>query len=504
MTRNFVGKVTRHSEKAGVTLRARVTSPSKNVTAYKDFKCMVKASGLSDEQAVITDLNYITNKLLANGVTGIKQNLSTHMPKTGPNDTNVEYTVIGEEIANYFNSDGVVIKRPAYGEPAIVGALYIYVTKNKAAAGREITISIDPYNISEVKESIANTITWEKIRGLNWAESTEEETNGPSNVIYPLQLMSKIKSDLIDEPINIIWEITTDALDNLFEEPRISIENGEGTILRPKYYEMYQAKESYYAYQNSMVICQNKIESSTSKAYIRLGGLTLTASFEIADSVNSTTIKDSVIFNLKTLSAPAANDEVAMYIQGIISDFKIKDITYNQEFSTNSTNDGAGSARNVYYDLDYLNPSEATILDFYTKNDAINITKLNAFTNEVNGIKIASLNWAVILPSSVNTTPVTISANDYSIGGLTSPTKDVNQELTLTLNPVAEPAEKILILRATFSISQYDGSPASVTAFYWFNCVDSASLKPVVPEEPDQDIEKPDDENDSSTENNEV
>ena len=163
MARNYVGKVTRQSEKAGVTLRARVTSPSKNVTAYKDFKCMVKASGLSDEQAVITDLNYITNRLLANGVTGIRQNLTTYMPKTGPNETDIVYTVIGEEIVNYFNSDGVVIKRPAYGEPAVIGSLYVYVTKNEAAAGREITVSIDPYSITEVKESIANTITWEKI-----------------------------------------------------------------------------------------------------------------------------------------------------------------------------------------------------------------------------------------------------------------------------------------------------------------------------------------------------
>lgn len=498
MARNFIGKVTRHSEKAGVTLRARVTSPSKNVTAYKDFKCMVKASGLSDEQAVITDLNYITNRLLANGVTGIRQNLSTYMPKTGPNDTDVTYTVIGEEISDYFNSDGVVIKRPAYGQPAIVGTLYIYVTKNEAAAGREITISIDPYNISEVKESIADTITWEKIRGLNWAESTDEETNGPSNVIFPLQLMPEIKSDLISEPIKVTWEIQKDVLDKLFEDqPRISIKpNGEGEIFRPEYYDMFQAKESYYEYQSNMVICQNKIESTTSKTYIRLGGLVLTASFEITDEINSTTVKDSVTFNLKTLSAPATNDEIALFIQSIISDFQIKDITYNQAFTTNSMNDGAGSARNVYYDLDYLDPAEASVLDFYTKNDVINDTKYNKFTGESNGLKVASLNWAIIAPGSMDTTPVSIPGTDYSMGGLTSPTMDANQELTLTLNPVTEPSDKVLILRATFSVVQYDGSPASVTAFYWFNCVDSSTLAPA----PDAGDTIPGGDSDSSTE----
>jgi hypothetical protein len=404
------------------------------------------------------------------------------MPKTGPNETDVTYTVIGEEIVNYFNSDGVVIKRPAYGEPAIIGSLYIYVTKNETAAGREITISIDPYSIAEVKESIADTITWEKIRGLNWAESTDEETNGPSNVIFPLQLIPEIKSDLISDPIKVKWEIASDTLGEILEEPRIDIkQNGEGIIFRPEYHTMYEAKESYYAYQSSMVACQNKIESSVSRNYIRIGGLRLTASFEIIDAINSTTLKDSVEFNLKTLSKAATNDEVALYIQSIIGEFKIKDITYNQEFSTNSLNDGAGSARNVYYDLDYLDPQEATVLDFYTRNDAIAHTKNNKFTGETNGLIIDSILWSVIAPGSMETSPIATPGTEYSLSALTSPTLDSNQELTLTLNPVAEPTDKTLILRATFSVSRYDGAAASVTVFYWFNCVDSASLAPVTP-----------------------
>ena len=471
MARNFVGKVTRQSEKTGVTLRARVTSPSGNVTAYKDFKCMVKASGLSDEQAVLTDLNYISSKLLANGVTGIKQNLTTYMPKTGPNETTVTYTVVGEEISNFFNSDGVVIKRPAYGEPAVVGALYINVTKNNAAAGREITISIDPYNIGEVKESITNAITWEKIRGLNWAEATDEETNGPSNVIHPLQLMSVINSELIYDPITVTWEVT-DVLDSLFDDGRLNIvPNGNSTIVRPDFYEMYTAKKTYFEYQSNMSVCQNKIESSVSKTYMRLGGLKLIATYRAGDELTGT-----IEFNLKTLSNPVTNDEVALYVQSIINNFQIKDVTYNQVFTANSTNDGATSARNVYYDLDYLLPQEATVLDLFTKNDTIALTKHNEFTNEANGIKIASLNWAIIAPGSIQSTPVSIPGTEYSYEGLTSPTMNTNDEVILTLNPVTTPTDTVLILRATFSISQYDGSSSSVTIFYWFNCVDSATL----------------------------
>lgn len=493
MAKNYIGKITKQFEKAGVTLRARVTSPSKNVTVYKDFKCMIKANGLSDEQAVITDLNYITNKLMANGVTGIRQNLSTYMLKTGPNETDITYTVIGEEISQYFNSDGVVIKRPAYGEPAVIGSLHVCVTKNEATASREITVSIDPYSITEVKESITGSITWEKIRGLNWAESADEETHGPSNVIYPLQLIPEIQSSLMSGPIEIKWEITSDALDKVITEPRINIKDGEGVIYRPDYKSMYETKESYYAYQNNMIICHNKIESSVSRTYIRLGGLVLTASFEIVDAINSTTIKDSVAFNLKTLSIAATNDEVALYIQSIINNFKIKDITYNQEFSTNSINDGAGSARNVYYDLNYLNPQGATILDFYTKNDIINLTKYNAFTNETNGILIDSISWAIIAPNSVEGNAVAIPGTEYSTAGLISPTMDTNQELTLTLNPTVAPLDKTMILRATFSVTRYGGSGAHITVFYWFNCVDSAIFAPITP--PDSGDDTTGDEN---------
>jgi hypothetical protein len=294
--------------------------------------------------------------------------------------------------------------------------------------------------------------------------------------------MPEINSDLIGEPIKVNWEIASDTLDKLLTQPRIEVKNnGEGIIYRPEYHDMYEAKESYYAYQSSMNICQNKIESSISKTYIRLGGLVLTASFEIIDAINSTTIKDSVVFNLKTLSAPATNDEVALYIQSIISNFKIKDTTYNQEFTTNSVDDGAGSARNVYYDLDYLSPDEATVLDFYTKNDIVNLTKHNPFTNESGGLKIDAINWSIIAPGSMGTTQVAIAGSEYSLNGLTSPTMDTSQELILTLNPVVEPTDKALVLRAVFSISRYDGSSASVTIFYWFNCVDSATLAPVVP-----------------------
>ena len=175
---NFVGVVTQQDTQTGVTLRARVTSPKGHYTAYQDFRCMVKKAGLTDEQAVMTDLNTISNKLLANGVTGITSNLTAYMPSVGENETNVKYVVSGDDISEYFNSDGIVTKRPPYGSNSVVGSLTITVTKNAAIAERNITIGIEPYTAQELVQSVLNTITWDNIRGNNAAESSDPSTNG--------------------------------------------------------------------------------------------------------------------------------------------------------------------------------------------------------------------------------------------------------------------------------------------------------------------------------------
>ena len=239
---NFVGVVTQQDEQTGVTLRARVTSPKGHYTAYQDFKCMVKKSGLTDEQAVMTDLNTISNKLLANGVTGITSNLTAYMPTVGENGTNVKYTVTGDDISEYFNNDGIVTKRPPYGSNAVVGSLTVTVTKNAALAERNITISIEPYTAQELVQSVLNTLTWDNIRGQNAAESSDPSTNGMYNVIYPLKLMKTITSDLVTTPVTVTWSVTQDVLSPVIDnKKRIDIETG--VVTRPAYVEVNDAKD---------------------------------------------------------------------------------------------------------------------------------------------------------------------------------------------------------------------------------------------------------------------
>lgn len=489
--RNYVGKVTRHSKKAGVTLRARVTSPSGNVTVYKDFKCMVKAMGLTDEQAVIIDLNYVSNLLAANGVTGIKNNLTSYMPVSGPNETKIKYEVSGGDIERYFNSDGVVITRPAFGEAAKVGTMTVTVTRNLAEAKKHISISVDPYSIEEVQESIAGSITWTTIKGKNWEESETEATNGPSNVIYPLELPTQIKSDLMPTatPIPVEWSIESDALADIMSgNQRINLVTGE--IYRPSHAAAYEASESNSAYKTFISPCSSRIDGNQPRVFMRLGGLVLKASFKISDLAEGAEVENSVKFNLKTLSMPVTNTEVSNYLKSKISEFKIRDLTYSQVFNSETQNDGEPMSRTVYIGIGDSS-SKASKLRLFNEKDIVAITSLNNnFTGESDGIKISRLNWNIIDPKTMGAegTEVALDGSGvgvYSTRGLTLDTNTGEITLTLDLEKGAKfpEEEPRIVLRASMSVAQYSDTVSPFTIFYWFKCLDATEPDPVIPDD---------------------
>lgn len=477
--RNYIGKITRHSAKAGVTLRARITSPSGNLTVYKDFKCMVKALGLTDEQAVIADLNYVSNRLINYGVAGIKNNITTYMPVAGPNETNISYKVSGATIEKYFNSDGVVTDRPAYGEAAAVGTLIITVKRNAAVAEREITISVDPYTIDEVKDSITSSITWNSIRGKNWAEASDDATSGLSNVMFPLNLTKTVKSPYIKNPIDVEWEIT-DALEEIMDgNPRINVSTGE--IYRPDYVNMFKAKQEKYTLRNLLSPCNTRIDGGVNKTMMRLDGLILTGKFVINDTVNSITINESVSFNLKTLSNAIRNDDIREWMTDNISHYLIKDTRYAKSFSSLTMNDGESSAREVFMDKS-SSPTTASILSLYSKQNIIDDTKDNEFTGEADGIRLTRLEWFVVDPSSMGTggTVTTISdLGPYSRTGMVD--TGTNKQIILNPSASATPADK-LVLMVTMSFAEYDGAASHITVYYWFKITDATPVvAPVTP-----------------------
>lgn len=450
---NFVGVVTQQDTQTGVTLRARVTSPKGHYTAYQDFKCMVKKAGLTDEQAVMTDLNTVSNKLLANGITGVTSNLTAYMPAVGENETKIKYEVTGENISEYFNSDGIVTKRPPYGENAVVGTLTIIVSKNNAVAERDITVSIEPYTANELTQSVLNSLTWDNIRGDNAAESAEPTTNGMYNVIYPLKLAKTITTDLISTPVNIVWSIEQDTLKEFLDgKNRINLETGE--IERPLYSELYAEKDATIS-SSVLDIISSKLESAYGKTYMRIGGLTLKATVNI-EGVSATS--SAVTFNLRTLSKALTNKEISEYLTENISMFSIKDTKYNTVFALSTINDT--SERTVFFDTTGTNSS---IIELFNATGVLNATAMNELTKS--GIKVTSVNWTAVDPETVDTSPVAIPATEYSSMGLQSSGNTV----VLALNPIMVPSKQKLILRCVISINGYDGAISYITAFYRFS-----------------------------------
>ena len=452
---NFVGVVTQQDKQTGVTLRARVTSPKGHYTAYQDFKCMVKKAGLTDEQAVMTDLNTVSNRLLSNGVTGITSNLTAYMPTVGENETNIKYTVSGDDISNYFNSDGIVIKRPPYGSNSVIGSLTITVTKNAAIAERNITISIEPYTAQELVQSALNTITWDNIRGQNAVESSDPSTNGMYNVIYPLKLMKTITSDLVEAPINVTWTVTQDALSPVINDSkRVDVSNGN--ITRPSYVDVYEQKDLKIS-SSMLDIITSKIENAYGRTYLRIGGLTLKASIQI-DGISSSSLIDSVTFNLKTLSAALTNKEISEYLSNNISMFSTKDTRYNSVFSLSTIDDT--SERTIFFDTTGVNSS---MLEMFGTSGVLSATASNDLTKS--SIKVTSVSWTTVDPDTVDSSPVAIPSTEYSSLGL----QQNGNNIILSLDPSSIPTKNKLVLRCVISINGYEGAISYITAFYRFS-----------------------------------
>ena len=456
---NFVGVVTQQSEQTGVTLRARVTSPKGHYTAYQDFRCMVKQIGLTDEQAVMTDLNTVSSKLLANGVTGIKENITGYMPANGENETNIKYTVTGDDISEYFNSDGIVIKRPQYGSNIVVGSLTITVTKNAAVAERVITISIEPYTSEELIQSVIDTITWNKIKGLNATESTEPSTNGMYNVIHPLTLIKSVTSDLTDALVTVTWTVTKDIISEGLLSGSTRIDVSTGAVTRPAYTEIFEARDVTIASSMTDIITSD-IESYVPRTYMRVGGLTLQASINIEGIA---TAENVVEFNLKTLSKPLTNEEVQGYLMDNISALIVKDTTYGGTYSLATVSDT--TEKTVYFDTTGANSST---LELFGINTIASATAALSDNLTKTGLKITNVLWTTIDPSTVDSVdPIPNSPTIYSSTPIQQ-IGDTNSNYIYVLNPTTTPSETMLVFRSEISINGYSGDISKIVLFYRF------------------------------------
>lgn len=456
----FVGAVTQQDIKTGVTLRARVTSPKGHYTAYQDFRCMVKQKGLTDEQAVAIDLTTVSNKLIANGITGITENITSYMPANGDNGTNIEYIVSGDDISNYINNDGIIIKRPAYGSNAAIGTLTIIVTKNAAIGKKDVTISVEPYAIEEITQFALESITWDTIKGSNGIETSDPATNGMYNVIYPLKLIPEIDTEMITTPIKVTWTVEQDILhsNGVITEERINVNSG--IITRPSYYDIYEAKINGKIPSSSLEIITSKIENySKDLTYMRINGLTLRADINIDGHI----VEDSsVTFKLKTLTKALTNKEISDYLNNtMIATLSIKDTNYNTTFALADVDDA--TEKEVFYDTTGANSS---ILSLFGKTRVLSATETNDLTNS--GIKITQVRWTVIDPSTVDSTPVKISETEYS----SSEFGANGDEIVFILDPATAPTKTKLVLRSQVIIGEYDDNTITKDLFFRFTLTD--------------------------------
>lgn len=308
---SFIGFVTRKDVQTGVTLRAKIVTPSGKKYGSQEFKVMVKATGLSDMTSCILDLNTTMATLTEKGITTITQNITSAMPSSGEHATSISYefeNIGAQKITDYISVDGVIIKRPKYGEEAVIGKLVITVSKGKDSVDSKMDIVVIPYSIEEIYTSALAFVTWNVIRGNNAVESNDS-ASGLRNVMNSLNLISKIPASSIAGTavdLTVTWTVV-DTLQSYAEQNSLytgkRIDETTGAVTRPDYtkaYNIFQSVGESYG----MALVQGSVPM------IRMGGVTLTATIGLA----SETLKVTKQFQLSTLSKYLTNAEVAQWL----------------------------------------------------------------------------------------------------------------------------------------------------------------------------------------------
>lgn len=152
----LIAKVTRpdfDSEDATVKLTAAVTCGS--VTKVKEFTMIVKREGLTDDQAIIKDLNAI--------VIPKETKVDIELPLEGENGTTIKWS---SGTPGSITNTGKVT-RPDKGQPAIPVILTATVTKGTASQEKSFTVSVLPWTVSEELADAISKVNWELIKNEN-------------------------------------------------------------------------------------------------------------------------------------------------------------------------------------------------------------------------------------------------------------------------------------------------------------------------------------------------
>lgn len=243
---SFIGLVTRKDKDTGVTLRAKVVTPSKKKSATQDFKVRVKRSGLSDYERCVMDQAAIREALTTqNFLSGINHDI--HFINPGPNGCDIKYEIcdVGTPLlSDYIDSSGKLIGRPKFGENAATGYIAITVSYGKESIQTRINITIAQYDGNDIILSdkvFSHEIIWNAIKGMNDAYAQ----NGHKSIQYQLNLIQtsnelpvSVKKEytaMSSTPATFTWEVEDQYSNSVITQPRITVEGTKGNVFRPSY-----------------------------------------------------------------------------------------------------------------------------------------------------------------------------------------------------------------------------------------------------------------------------
>lgn len=315
---SFKGIVTRKEKDTGVTLEAKIVTPSKKKATKYQTKVKVKKTGLTDYECCVIDQNTIREKITKRqNLNELKEDIA--FIYSGENGTIIEYSIenVGEpKLTDYLDSNGKIIKRPVYGTTDVTGYISMTVKKGVESITTRLPITIESISSQEALQSlvITDAILWNSIKGKN-GNYTEDDTSGHKNVFYPLNLISN--SDglqtndrlaveaLTNTPITFTWSITDNAFkknSSIITKSRIS---DDGSVFSPEYKDACTLLDSGF-------IDAALVSGSAFSKRIRIGELTLKATMQLGENT-----KD-IIFNCSTCSKYITNEEVSSFVSSKI------------------------------------------------------------------------------------------------------------------------------------------------------------------------------------------
>lgn len=388
---SFIGLVTRKEKDTGVTLLAKIVTPSKKKSARKAFKVKVKANALDDYSCCVIDHATIKNRLENSQDLGAMVEDIT-LSYNGIHGTTIRYEINDKpgsypSLTDYIGEDGKLLGRPKYSPGGVgnaEGTLTIIVNKGNAEVRSNLQIAVKGITADEVFTNplFTKQKVWEAIRGYNAIQYNDADNEGGNhNIDRPLTLVNEIRCDeLSTVPVKVTYTITDDLIqyipqdgncaavgeDNAFRQDK----SDSGSELVKARINVTDGSIHQFSFASSAYLCGNvnipgsmiTDDSMVSNRRVRLGGLTIAVNMSLDES----TTPHQLILSAATMSKYMTNEEVWKNL--VKDNFKYFSNDIQQEFSdTVQTITKMGSA--TEYALKFPSEDYCTVL----KNDLLGI-----------------------------------------------------------------------------------------------------------------------------------